>query len=66
MLKSNGNCKLSKSAKRAMATEPKSEMRNHIKRLHIQGELAAAIQPKRERRPEGTANGPASVDLTNK
>lgn len=66
MLKSNGNFKLSKSAKRVMATEPNSEMRNHIKKLHIQGELAAAIQPKRERRPEGSANGPQSVELTNK
>jgi hypothetical protein len=65
MLKSNGNFKLSKSAKRVMATEPNSEMRNHVKRLHIQGELAAAIQPKRERRPEGrVTNGPESVDLT--
>lgn len=49
-----------------MATVVSAEMRNHIKKLHIQGELAAAIQPKRERRPEGSANGPQSVDLTNK
>jgi hypothetical protein len=64
MLKSNGNFKLSKSVKRFMATISDPEMRNHVKRLHIQGELAAAIQPKRERRPEGSANGPQSVDLT--
>jgi hypothetical protein len=61
MLRSNGNFKLSKSAKRIMASVSDPQMSNHIKRLHIQGELAAAIQPKRERAPKGATPG---ADLT--
>jgi hypothetical protein len=45
---------LSKEAKRMMANTANPEMSNHIKRLHIQGELAAAVQPKRERSSRGT------------
>lgn len=66
MLKPGKTFNLSKEAKRMMAGHADPHMSNHVKRLHIQAELAAAIQPKRERRPEGTTNGPASVDLTNK
>lgn len=66
MLKPSKTFNLSKEAKRLMASVADPAMSNHIKRLHIQGELAAAQLPRRERRPEGTANGPASVDLTSK
>lgn len=41
--------KLSKSTKRVMATVP-SERRHIFKQLMIEAEVAAAIQPKRERR----------------
>jgi hypothetical protein len=49
MLKPGKTFNLSKEAKRLMATTADPHMSNHIKRLHIQGELAAAIQPKREK-----------------
>jgi hypothetical protein len=63
MLKPTGNLKLSKSAKRQLATEPNAAKRGALKAGHIQAELAAAIQPKRERRPEGRAvNGPDSLE----
>jgi hypothetical protein len=61
MLKPGKTFNLSKEAKRIMASVANPEMSNHIKRLHIQGELAAAVQPKRERAPRGTT--PTS-DLT--
>jgi hypothetical protein len=59
MLKPGKTFNLSKEAKRLMAATANAEMSNHIKKLHIQGELAAAIQPKRER----TAKTPPA-DLT--
>lgn len=49
MLKPNANFKLSKSAKRLMAAHADPQYSNLIKRNFIQAELAAAIQPKREK-----------------
>jgi hypothetical protein len=54
MLKPNGNFKLSKSAKRLMASSPNKEKSSIIKKMMIDAELASALQPKRERvRREG-------------
>ena len=66
MLKANGNFRLSKSAKRQLATEPNKDKRGMLKQGMIQAELAEAIQPKREPRKEGSrpVNGVDSVDLT--
>ncbi len=63
MLKPNGNFKLSKSAKRQLATEPNAQKRGMLKAGHIQAELAEAIVPKREPRKEGRSfNGPESLE----
>jgi hypothetical protein len=61
MMKPGKTFNLSKEAKRLMASVADPKMSNHIKRLHIQGELAAAIQPKRERQSKGTT---PTADLT--
>ena len=61
MMKPGKTFNLSKEAKRLMASVANPEMSNHIKRLHIQGELAAAVQPKRERQSKGTT---PTADLT--
>jgi hypothetical protein len=45
--------KLSKTTKRMMCSITNTEDRNQFKRMMIQAELAAAIQPKREKRPTG-------------
>jgi hypothetical protein len=55
MLKPNKTFKLSKQTKRFMATIINADQRNAFKRAMIQAELAAAIVPKREKRPTGTA-----------
>ena len=47
---------LSKQTKRFMATFVNAEQRHAFKRAMIQAELAAAIQPKREPRKQGTGN----------
>jgi len=49
MLKANANFKLSKQSKRLMATIVDPQERAAFKRSAIQAELAAAIQPKREK-----------------
>jgi len=55
MLKPGKTFNLSKEAKRLMAATADPHMSNHIKRLHIQGELAAQQQPpRRERQSQGT------------
>jgi hypothetical protein len=55
MLKPGKTFNLSKEAKRMMASHADPHMSNHVKRLHIQAELAQAIQPKREKgAPRGT------------
>jgi hypothetical protein len=53
MLKPNKTFKLSKQTKRFMATMINADERNAFKRAMIQAELAAAIVPKREKRPSG-------------
>jgi hypothetical protein len=54
MLKPNKTFKLSKTAKRMMALMGgPAEGRNQFKRMMIQAELSAAVQPKREKRPSG-------------
>jgi hypothetical protein len=47
---------LSKQTKRFMCTIIDPVARNDFKRAMIQAELAAAIQPKREPRKQGTGN----------
>ena len=47
--------KLSKTTKRMMALMGgPAEGRNQFKNMMIQAELAAAVQPRREKRPTGT------------
>ncbi len=47
--------KLSKTVKRMMALMGgPAESRNQFKRMMIDAELSAAVQPKREKRPTGT------------
>jgi len=58
MLKPNKTFKLSKQTKRFMATMIDPEQRNAFKRAMIQAELAAAIVPKREKKPQGTYQAP--------
>jgi hypothetical protein len=55
MLKPGKTFKLSKTAKRMIALMKGStaEQRNQYKNMMIQAELAAAIQPKREKRTTG-------------
>ena len=53
MLKPGKTFKLSKTTKRMMCSITNTEHRNQFKRMMIQAELAAAIQPKREKRPTG-------------
>jgi hypothetical protein len=54
MLKPNKTFKLSKTTKRMMALMGgPAEGRNQFKRMMIQAELSAAIQPKREKRSSG-------------
>ncbi len=56
MLKAGPNFKLSKQSKRFMATIIDNHERGMFKRSAIQAELAAAIQPKREKsRREGSS-----------
>ena len=47
--------KLSKTAKRmvALMKGATADQRNQFKNMMIQAELAAAVQPKREKRPSG-------------
>jgi hypothetical protein len=51
MLKPTASFKLSKQSKRFMCTILDPEQRNAFKRAMIQAELAALIQPKREKKP---------------
>jgi hypothetical protein len=51
MLKPTASFKLSKQTKRFMCTIRDPEQRNAFKRAMIQAELAALIQPKREKKP---------------
>ncbi len=44
---------LSKQSKRMMCSIVDTEQRNAFKRAMIQAELAAAVVPKREKRPSG-------------
>ena len=53
MLQPTKTFNLSKEAKRIMASVADPKMSNHIKRLHIQGELAAAQQPRTPRAAKG-------------
>ena len=53
MVKTNGTFKLSKTTKRMMATLVNAEDRNQYKRMMIDAELCSAVQPKREKRPQG-------------
>ncbi len=54
MLKPGKTFKLSKTVKRMMALMGGSaENRNQYKRMMIDAELSAAVQPKREKRPSG-------------
>ena len=55
MLKPNKTFVLSKQTKRMMCSIVNTEERNAFKRMMIQAELAAAIVPKREKRPQGNA-----------
>lgn len=51
-MKANANFKLSKSAKRLIASEPNAEKANHMKRMFIQAELSAAVQPRVSKRKD--------------
>ncbi len=54
MLKPGKTFKLSKTVKRMMALMGgPAEGRNQYKRMMIDAELCAAVQPKREKRPSG-------------
>ena len=54
MLKPGKTFKLSKTTKRMMALMGgPAEGRNQFKRMMIDAELCAAVQPKREKRPSG-------------
>jgi hypothetical protein len=55
MLKPGKTFKLSKTTKRmiALMKGATADQRNQFKRMMIQAELAAAIQPKREKRTTG-------------
>jgi hypothetical protein len=54
MLKPGKTFKLSKTTKRMMALMGgPAEGRNQYKRMMIDAELCAAVQPKREKRPSG-------------
>lgn len=54
MLKPGKTFKLSKTVKRMVALMGGSaESRNQYKRMMIDAELSAAVQPKREKRPAG-------------
>ncbi len=54
MLKPNKTFKLSKTTKRMMALmKGTTDQRNQFKRMMIDAELCAAVQPKREKRPSG-------------
>lgn len=48
-MKPTSTFKLSKSVKRVIAAYADPQMQNTIKRMGIQAELAAAVQPRRER-----------------
>jgi hypothetical protein len=56
MLTPGKTFKLSKQTKRFMCTIVDPIARGEFKRAMIQAELAAAIQPKREKRPQGNGN----------
>ncbi len=49
MLKANANYRMSKQAKRLLATIVDPQQRADFKRSTIQSELSAAIQPRREK-----------------
>jgi hypothetical protein len=53
MLKPGKTFVLSKQTKRMMCSIVDTESRNQFKNMMIQAELAAAIVPKREKRPSG-------------
>ena len=55
MLKPGKTFKLSKTTKRmiALMKGATADQRNQFKNMMIQAELAAAVQPKREKRPTG-------------
>lgn len=56
MLKSNANFKLSKQSKRFLATIVDDHKRGEARRMSVQAELAAAIQPrisKNRKEPSG-------------
>ena len=57
-MKAKSNFKLSKTSKRMIATIVDPHQRGALKRAMIQAELAAAIVPKREKRPQGTTATP--------
>ena len=58
MLKPNGSFKLSKSAKRLIASCSDREQASHVKKMFIDAELAASIMPKiTKQRREGNAHG---------
>jgi len=59
-MKAKSNFKLSKTSKRMIATVIDPHQRGALKRAMIQAELAAAIVPKREKRPPGTASQTAA------
>jgi hypothetical protein len=51
-MKPNANFKLSKSAKRMIASCADRVMASQIKNMYIQAELAAAVQPRAPKRRE--------------
>ena len=51
-MKANANFKLSKSAKRLIASCADPVKASHMKKMYIQAELAAAVQPRVPRRKE--------------
>ena len=51
-MRANANFKLSKSAKRLIASCADPVKSNQIKKMYIQAELAAAVQPRAPKRRE--------------
>ena len=51
-MRANSNFKLSKTAKRIMASCADPVKSNHIKKMFIEAELAAAVQPRTPKRRE--------------
>jgi hypothetical protein len=52
-MKPNANYRMSSATKTALATITDPHKRGEWKRSMIQAELQAAVQPKREKRPQG-------------